>query len=285
MQGMTVGTSGNAGTEYSVREVSEMLGLSPRQIRALVADGLLHPSRGLHGRFLFSFQDLILLRGVAHLVDEGVPGATVRSAVARLRSQLPDDTALTEARLDAAGGRIVVHLDAASWEPESGQTVMDLDVDAVSARVAAIVDARVTEPPIDETAMAWYAHADAVEQTDPVAAEVAYRRAIELDPGFADAHLNLGRLLHAAGAIREALDHYRIAGELEPDDATTLFNIGVAQQDLGNDDAAIESYQRAIALAPRFADARFNLAAVHERRGEVTLALQQLRAYRDLIAP
>jgi Flp pilus assembly protein TadD len=282
MRMMTDPPHGDGSSLYSVREVSELLGLAPRQIRALVADGILHPSKGERGRFLFTFQDLIVLRGVAHLVESGVPPARVRSAVATLREQLPTDTPITEARLDAAGGRIVVHLDSSSWEPESGQTVLDFGIEDMSAKVGAVVAARERPSPTVDTAMEWYTHADAIEDTDPAGAESAYRKALTLDPTFADAHLNLGRLLHAAGAVHEALEHYEAALELDPDDATTLFNMGVAHQDLGSEDQAIAAYERAITIAPRFADARFNLAAVHERRGEVTLALQQLRAYREL---
>jgi len=279
---MTDPAPGDGSSLYSVREVSELLGLAPRQIRALVAEGILHPVRGERGRFLFSFQDLVVLRGVAHLVESGVPPARVRAAVASLRKQLPHDIPITEARLDTAGGRIVVHVDAASWEPESGQTVLDFGIEDMSERVGAVIEARGRPSPTVDSATDWYIHADAIEDTDPLGAEAAYRRAIALDPSFADAHLNLGRLLHAAGAVREALDHYRVALELEPDDATTLFNIGVACQDLGSDSEAIDAYERAVAIAPRFADARFNLAAVFERRGDVSLALQQLRAYREL---
>ena len=67
------------------------------------------------------------------------------------------------------------------------------------------------------------------------------------------------------------------------DDAITWFNIGVASQDLGDGDAAIRAYERALELSPRFSDARYNLASLHEERGDVSLALQHLRAYKDLI--
>ena len=115
------------------------------------------------------------------------------------------------------------------------------------------------------------------------AAEEAYRRAIEIDGTFVEAHLNLGRLLHAAGAVREALDEYRAAGIIDGEDAVTHYNIGVASQDLEGDlDDAVAAYERAIELAPRFADARYNLATLYEELGDTLLALQHLHAYRDL---
>ncbi len=202
--------------------------------------------------------------------------------MASLSRQLPAEVDLAQAHLDAPGGRVVVHLDAAAWEPDSGQTIMDLDLDGMADRADAVVEAR-TGTVEDGSALAWYVAADTIEADDPAAAEAAYRKAIALDPTIAEAHLNLGRLLHAGGATREALEHYRRALAIHPDDATTLYNIGVASQDLGADDEAIAAYERAIELAPRFADARYNIATLYERRGEEALAVQHLREYRDLV--
>lgn len=280
---MSAHTAGSPANQFSVRQVSDMLDLPPTQIRALVADGAITPSIGARGKFLFSFQDLVLLRSVAGLVRSGVAPHRVRSALTMLRDQLPDDALLTEVSLDAGGRSVVVRVDANAWEPVSGQTVLDLDVGAVAEHLAAVVD--VPNPAGDDrSAEEWYAFADEIEELDPNAAEDAYRRAIELDATFADAHLNLGRLLHAGGAVGDALVEYRAARAIDGDDATTHYNIGVASQDLGSFEDAVVAYESAIELAPRFADARYNLAAVYEELGHEALAIQQLREYRELIS-
>lgn len=272
---------------YSVREVSEMLDVTPAQIRSFVADGALTPVKGERGKFLFSFQDLVVLRAVSDLIRDGVAPQRVHAAIRGLRDQMPSDASLAEATIDASGRSVLVRLDTEAWEPESGQVVFDFDVAGVAERAEVVSEARaIAQPlstPLDDSAAQWYVFADEVEATDPAAAENAYRTAIEIDPGFADAHLNLGRLLHAAGAVRDALDEYRAALSIDSSDATTLFNVGVACQDLGRVDEAIEAYESALALAPRFADARFNLAALYEREGNQVLATQHLRAYKDII--
>lgn len=51
---------------------------------------------------------------------------------------------------------------------------------------------------------------------------------------------------------------------------------------LVNDEAAVV-YERAIELAPRFADALYNLASLCEEIGDDALAIQHLRAYRDVV--
>lgn len=272
---------------YSVREVSEMLEVTPGQIRSFVADGALTPVHGQRGKFLFSFQDLVVLRAVSDLMRDGVAPQRVHAAIRGLREQLPTDASLAEATIDASGRSVMVRLDTEAWEPESGQVVFDFDVAGVAVRAEVITEARAISGPIStpitDSAAEWYVFADEIETTDPSAAENAYRIAIELAPEFADAHLNLGRLLHAAGAVRDALEEYRTALSIDATDATTLFNVGVACQDLGLADQAIEAYESALDLAPRFADARFNLAALYEELGDQVLATQHLRAYRDLI--
>jgi tetratricopeptide (TPR) repeat protein len=268
---------------YSVREVADLIGLSPRQVRSLIVDGIVEPSRGERDRFLFAFSDLVLLRAVSDLVTAGVARGRIRAAIDGLRAQLPDDASVTEARLDTYGRSVVASFGTDSWEPESGQTVLDLDVGVMAGMAAGLVEARPRLPPPAESAIDWYVYADAIEESDPVGAEEAYRRAIAIDDHFADAHLNLGRLLHASGAVRDALTAYQRALEIDPDDATTQFNVGVASQDLGYETEAIQAYERAIALAPRFADPRFNLAAIYEQRGDRAAAIRHLRAYRELV--
>jgi tetratricopeptide (TPR) repeat protein len=259
-----------------------MLDLSAAQIRALVTDGTLTPTTGARGKFLFSFQDLVLLRSVADLVRSGVAPRKVRAAVAMLRDQLPDDSLLTEASLDSSGHSVVVRVDTTTWEPVSGQTVLDLDVGAVTESIASVVNVSRSAPD-GRTAAEWYAFADEIEASDPSAAEDAYRRAIGLDGTFAEAHLNLGRLLHAAGAVRDALAEYEAARTIDGDDSTTPYNIGVASHDLGDLDEAMAAYQHAIELAPRFADARYNLAALYEEVGNEAMAIQHLREYKEII--
>jgi DNA-binding transcriptional MerR regulator len=279
---MAAQNAGSMSSEFSVRQVSDMLDLSPKQIRAVVADGTITPTIGARGKFLFSFQDLVLLRSVSELVRSGVPPRKVRSAVVMLREQLPDDALLTEVSLDASGRSVVVRVDSTTWEPASGQTILDLDAGAVTDQIASV--ANVPLRGVDRrSALEWYVFADEIESTDPLAAEDAYRRAIEIDGTFADAHLNLGRLLHAAGAVGDALKEYEAAKSIDWEDATTFYNIGVASQDLGELSDAVTAYERAIELAPHFADARYNLATLYEELGNKALAVQHLRAFKDIL--
>ena len=44
----------------------------------------------------------------------------------------------------------------------------------------------------------------------------AYRRALQLDPRYADGHYNLGVALESLGKKEEAIEQYRIATRLAP---------------------------------------------------------------------
>ena len=270
------------GGMYTISEVSALVGLTPRQIRLLVTDDIVHPVCGERGRHLFSFADVTVVREVADLVKRGAQMDRVRAAVRQIGALGSGQVDLEGIRLDVNGRRVVAHTDTGTFEPESGQVVMAFDGEEVPV-TAPVVIPMPTDDPSGHSASEWFGYGDRLEETDPSAAEQAYRRAIAIDPSFAEAHVNLGRLLHAAGAVHEALECYERARVLDPGDATTVFNIGVAHDDLRNDSAAIEAYSTAVDLAPRFADARYNLAAVYERTGQIAPALAELRAYRELI--
>jgi class 3 adenylate cyclase len=121
------------------------------------------------------------------------------------------------------------------------------------------------------------------EDEEPAAARAHYRRALELSPGHADAHVNLGRLLHEAGETGLAADHYEAALRARPDDAIAAFNLGVALEDLGRREEAIDAYEQAVAADPSCADAHYNASRLYESAGRGAPALRHLRAYRALI--
>lgn len=250
-----------------------MLGLSAAQVRAYAARGVLKPERGARGELRFGFQDLIILRTAGELTAAQVPEQRVRRVLRRLREQLPDDQSLTTVRLSADGGRVVVREGDAVWNAESGQNLFDFGEPA---------------PPRDDDDAAadaedWFALALDLEATSPADARAAYQRAIELDPGHIDAHVNLGRMLHEEGAPAAAEKHYRIALDLDPAHPIAAFNLGVSLEDLGRTADAIATYEKAIAIDPENADAHYNLAGIYERKGDKPAALRHLKAYRSLV--
>jgi tetratricopeptide (TPR) repeat protein len=82
-------------------------------------------------------------------------------------------------------------------------------------------------------------------------AEPCYRRAIELEPGFAEAYNNLGTALRELKRAEEAETSYRKALELRPNDPETLDNLALALQDLERRDEAADLLRRALAIEQR----------------------------------
>lgn len=272
---------------FSVREVSTMLGLSPAQIRGFAHDGFVKPEKGRRGEFRFGFRDLIILRTAGELTRARIPQRKVRRVLQRVREQLPVGRSLTAIRISAEGDEVVVHDGDAVWNPESGQALFDFSVAELAEQTAPFVsrsalEARQREHELD--AEQWYELACELELTDIEQAKEAYDRAIALDPRHADAHVNLGRLLHEQNAPAAAEKHYRAAVEADPAHPTAAFNLGVALEDLGRFTAAIEAYKRAVELDPDNSDAHYNLAGIYERRGEKAAAVRHLKICRNLKA-
>lgn len=255
------------------------------RIRELVRSGLGRPARRGH-RYAFSFQDLVILRAAHELMGRAVPAARVARALAALAAQLPEGGSLSGVRIFADGRNVAVCDGRASWNPETGQTLLAFDVDPIEQRATRVAEAARLEPSDDgERAGALFDRAVDLEDADPAAACDAYAEALALDPELVDAYVNLGRLAHEAGRESEAIRLYALALERTPDDPVVHFNLALAHEDRTGPAAAVAHYERALALDPGFADAHYNLAAVYEKLDRPQQALRHYSAYRRLTLP
>lgn len=180
--------------------------------------------------------------------------------------------------------RIVTGGDAG---PAPGASVPDAERGEGIRLAASLDDARPGVAPgmaltADLTADEWYQAACEMEVSAPEQAREAYRRALELDPHLADAHVNLGRHFHVAGELGRAEPHYREAVRLDPDDPTPHFNLGVLLEELARPEEAIHAYRQAILRDPDFADAHCNLGLLLESLGRRQEAVRHLMAARNL---
>jgi len=90
-------------------------------------------------------------------------------------------------------------------------------------------------------------------------AEASYRRALELQPDYASAHYNLGKLLVEAKRLPEAEASYHRALELQPDYTDAYISIGNLLMETNRLPEAEASYRRALVLKPHYADAHSSL--------------------------
>ncbi len=75
-----------------------------------------------------------------------------------------------------------------------------------------------------------------------------YRRAVEIDPAFRRAWYNLGCVCNEQGREADAVPCFRRSLELDPAHAPSYHNLGQSLFNLGDTDGAIEQYRQAIAL-------------------------------------
>ena len=93
---------------YGVREVEKMLRLPRSTIRALIDAGFVSPARGPRNSWLFSFQDLIVLRTAQTLAAAKIPAKRMNRSLKELRKQLPETMPLSGLSIGAIGESIVV---------------------------------------------------------------------------------------------------------------------------------------------------------------------------------
>lgn len=268
-------------THFTTHEVAKALGVPDSKIRSCARAALLAPGRGRGGRLQWSFQDLVLLRTANALLDARVPSRRIRRMIASLRRQLPADQALSSVSIYADGCRAVAWDGAARWQPDSGQFLFNFDAQAVAA-VAAPLRAPAPAAPVTRSAVDWFNLGCELDVSSPAEARHAYEQALALDAGLADAHVNLGRLLHQRGDVARAEGHYRAAIGLAPADAVAHFNLAGLLEEIGRAPDAVAAYQRALAADPDFADAHYNLGLLLDALGRRGPAMTHLRAARRL---
>lgn len=108
-------------------------------------------------------------------------------------------------------------------------------------------------------------------------AERLYRRVLEIRPGTATDHFNLGASLARQGKTGAAIAEYRRALELEPENPYALNNLALALADGGDLPGAIEHLERALAAEAGYAEAHHNLGLMRARQGRPDAAIEHYR--------
>ncbi|MBL8937796.1 MAG: tetratricopeptide repeat protein [Archangium sp.] len=253
---------------YSIREVAGLLGTTGDSARALVELVWGAP------RDVFTFQDLVLLRTARGLMERRVSRTRIARALEKLRKQLADGRPLSSVALQQEGEELVVGVGEERWNAETGQSLLDFHQPSRAATWH--------KAPAQRDADALFARAVAQEGEESPDALATYTEALAVNPLHADAHVNLGRLLHQRGCHKEAEAHYTAALVARPADVTATFNLAVVLDDQGRIDEAMSRYRETLELDPHCVDAYFNLARLYERKGEKIAAIRHLKDYRRL---
>ncbi len=266
---------------YGVQDVERLLRLSRGTIRALIAAGFVSPTRGPRNAWLFSFQDLIVLRTAHALAAAKVPARRITRSMRELRRHLPAAMPLSGLHICAVADRVVVRDGANRWQAESGQYLLEFDGDPANGSLSVVEGKSAAVAP--NGAQAWFGRGATLERDDAEAAREAYERAIVADPAFLDAYVNLGRLLHESGRLPQAERVYREAIRCCGNDPLLLYNLGALLDDMGGKAEAVAAYEAALRIDPGFADCHYNLALLYQEQAKPKEALRHMARYRKLI--
>ena len=264
---------------YGVRDVEKLLRLPRSTIRSLIAAGFVTPARGARNAWLFSFQDLIVLRTAQALATANIPHRRIVRSLKDLRSRLPETMPLSGLSIGAIADQVVVREGGNRWQAESGQYVLAFEGDPAAGSLRVIEAPSATTQDEQDNA---HAEGIALERSDSAAALRAYDRAIAADPMRVDARINRGRLLHELDRFEEAAQTYRDAIAAGADNALLHYNLGVLFDDMERKAEAAQAYETALLADPRMADAHYNLALLYEELEKPQQAIRHMAQYRKL---
>ncbi len=262
---------------YGVLDVEKLLNLPRSTIRALIKAGFVAPARGPRRAWLFSFQDLIVLRTAKALAAAQVSRRRITRSMKELRRRLPEAMPLCGLSICAEGERVVVKEGGSRWQAESGQYLLQFDGNPAAGSLSVIERA-----PAEPDAASWLEQGLALERADPDSALRAYEQALATDRSCVDAHINRARLLHETGRLAEAERAYREAMKTCPGEPVLHYNFGVLLDDMGRKPEAVQAYQAALCSDPRLADCHYNLALLYEESGKLREAIRHMAEYRKL---
>jgi len=295
---------------FSTAEAARIFGLNESRLRYWAQTGFINPSGSKGGRRRYTFRDLVSIRAAKDLLDQGVPLQRVRKALKGLREALPEvEQPLGRIRVHAEGDDLVVSHERHNFEPSTGQLMLDFEVDSVGAQAAQVLELGSAQrtrsrhggrvaggkihageggpPDLKQptSAYSWFLKGCRLDgdQEKLDQALASYQKALDLDPGLAAAHTNLGNLYYRLGEHSEALRCYEDACALDPDQPEARYNLANILEDEGDLDLAIAEYRRVLVLAPDFKDAHFNLALTLERAGSRVQAMHHWERFLELV--
>jgi tetratricopeptide (TPR) repeat protein len=271
---------------YSLSDVARILKVSPARLRYWERTDLVQSPAKVESRAEFEFRDLVCLRGIVSLLEQGVPLRRIRRNIEVLRERLPEvDDPIRSLRLWVEGSdRVVVRHDGVLFEPD-GQAVLDFGSEqsgeqAVTAinRGRGLVDAEAAEDLFAEGC-----RLDSDPETFQRAIE-CYLEGIRLQPEFEDCHCNLGAVYYNQGEREAARECFERCLEIDGQHVEANFNLANLLEESGEDERALHHYRSAFAADPLYPDLHINMALLYEKLGESVKAERHWRRYLQLDA-
>jgi len=120
------------------------------------------------------------------------------------------------------------------------------------------------------------------DQIMPVEARTNYERALEVDPDFNRARVNLAMLLVESDEVDSAKALLKEAIRREPKDAKAYNNLGMVHYSELEVEKAVRYFKRALMIEPSNAEAHYNLGLAFAESGLVLEAIREWRTVLEL---
>jgi tetratricopeptide (TPR) repeat protein len=274
---------------YTLGDVARITGVSRARLRYWERTALLEPAAARDSGDSrregsdFEFRDLVTVRSVLSLLDRGVSLRRIRRSVDALRERIPDiDRPLGSLRSWLDGSRrVVIRHEGVLVEPD-GQLVLEFAPLRASSPVA--LSSAESNASLRESAARWFEQGCKLDSNRSTFAEAieAYKRALECDPDFADAHCNLGSVYFNQDRLASSRICFERALVIDPEHVEANLNLAMLLEEEGRYQMALRHYRVALVADPMYADAHVSLALVYERIGLRRKARGHWRRYLQL---
>ncbi|HTZ48669.1 MAG TPA: tetratricopeptide repeat protein [Verrucomicrobiae bacterium] len=260
---------------FSPEDVQRIVGLTRKQLDYWHRLRLVSP-REQQGTRYYDFRDLIGLRTVKQLLENGVSANRLQRALSALNRKLDQvQTPLSQLRILSDGKDVVVEQGSARLEPLSGQFLLNFETRELDESIRFVT----RHSPSDWFAIALSYESNKETRSDAIS---AYHHCIDGEPDHADALLNCGTLHYEDGNFEKAAEFFRRALDAQPQNPLAHFNLGSVLEDMGQLEEARKHLRQALLLDRDYCDAHYNLAFVCEKLQCFPEAREHWQAYIQL---
>lgn len=134
----------------------------------------------------------------------------------------------------------------------------------------------------DEFAPAYASEGLMLSYSDPVKAEVSFKRAIELNPNYSPAYLWFGSLLKSSGRLNNSQVLFEKAFELDPKSAVAANNVAWGYFLMGDEAKAMEIFSQIISNDPYYPGAYSLAGEIQSNHGRLDKAANMYKRALDV---